>query len=121
MTNTATRSLRSTLLRALLIPVAFVTPVAASVVLVDVVGISTVVEVEPADPADLGPTRVERLLAANECDLPAGVIPGHAVVTLPGQASRVVAGDVGFDVWLGPDEIAGTGDERPGVIHGFCK
>ena len=44
---------------------------------------------------------------------PAGVgVPGHAIVTLPGQAPRLVRSQVGFDIWL---------EGRPGQLHAFCR
>lgn len=65
-------------------------------------------------------TRIEALLAENDCDLPADVIPGHAVVTVHGR-TRIASGDTGFAIWLGPDDTERTGDEAPGTVHGFCR
>ena len=53
-------------------------------------------------------------------DAPAGALPQHAVVTLPGRAPSYVSADVGFAIWLGPDGVPGTGDERAGVLTAFC-
>ncbi len=44
---------------------------------------------------------------------PPGVgVPGHAIVTLPGQAPRLVRSQIGFDIWL---------EGRPGRLHAFCR
>lgn len=64
--------------------------------------------------------KVERLLQANDCDLPKDVIPGHSVVTV-GGVTKVAHSDKGFAIWLGQDGEAGTGDEAPGTVHGFCR
>ena len=57
---------------------------------------------------------VGRLVHRNRCwtgQAHAGVIPTHAVVTLPGAEPALVPADVGFGIWL---------DGDPGVLHGFC-
>lgn len=61
---------------------------------------------------------VERLVTGHDCwtdEAPAGAVPGHAVVTLPGTDHRarphVVPADVGFGIWL---------DGDPGTLHAFC-
>lgn len=70
--------------------------------------------------ADAAPSKAHRLAAANDCDLPKGVIPGHAVVTVGGR-TRLASGDLGFSIWLGVDGEPGTGDETAGVVHAFCQ
>jgi len=59
--------------------------------------------------------RVSGLLERHGCwsdAAPAGAPePGHAVVTLPGGAPRVVPADVGFAIWL---------EGKRGTLHGFC-
>lgn len=79
-------------------------------------------ETHAADDLTLG--YVERLKSEHGCwtdEAPADVIPGHAVVSLPGDdGPRVARSDVGFAIWLGVDGEAGTGDERPGVVYAFC-
>lgn len=47
-------------------------------------------------------------------------VPRHAVVSLPGRPAALVSARVGFSIWLGPDGVAGTGDERAGILHAFC-
>ena len=57
---------------------------------------------------------VEDLVADHACwsgAAPAGAVPGHAVVTLPGRRPALVPADLGFAIWL---------DGRPGVLHAFC-
>lgn len=77
-------------------------------------------------PEDQAAAVVASLIEEHGCwtgDAPkryAGQIPGHAVVTLPGAAAEVVDSQVGFDVWLGPDGQAGSGDETRGAVHAFC-
>lgn len=65
--------------------------------------------------ASAGPTdRVVRLISHHHCwtgTAPKDVIPGHAVVTLPGHRARLVPADRGFAIWL---------DGAPGVLHAFC-
>lgn len=76
-----------------------------------------------AEPTDFGPTRVERLIERHDCwteTAPVGVIPGHAVVTLPGKRARLMSAEIGFNIWLGPDGQAGSGDELAGRLHAFC-
>lgn len=63
---------------------------------------------------------VDALTRANDCQLPAGTIPGHAVVTIDG-VTKLVDARIGFAMWLGPDGVAGTGDETPGTLHAFCR
>lgn len=56
-----------------------------------------------------------------EGNAPSGApVPTHAVVTLPGRAPAYVPAQVGFAIWLGPDGVADTGDEKPGVLTAFC-
>ena len=76
---------------------------------------STLVTAErPPRPTVVDP--VASLLQTNDCwhgQAPAGVdVPGHAIVTLPGQAPRLVRSQVGFDIWL---------EGRPGQLHAFCR
>jgi hypothetical protein len=61
------------------------------------------------------PSRVERLLDKHDCwtsKAPEGVIPGHAIVTLPGDVARYTDADTGFGIWL---------DGNPGTLHAFCR
>jgi hypothetical protein len=44
-------------------------------------------------------------------EAPPGVVPTHALVTLPGAEPALVAADVGYSIWLEGD---------PGELHGFC-
>lgn len=81
--------------------------------------VATHVSSRPHPQAD----RLDRLVERHECwtgAAPADVIPGHAVVTLPGTEPQLVSSDVGFALWLGPDAQPGTNDERPGQLHAFC-
>jgi hypothetical protein len=55
-----------------------------------------------------------RLFRQNGCwngDAPAGAVPTHALVTLPGKGPVLVAADVGFGIWQ---------DGDPGELHAFC-
>lgn len=70
--------------------------------------------------AEVTEKKVAGLLRANDCDLPKDVIPGHSVVTV-GGVTKVAPADKGFAIWLGADGEAGTGDEAPGTVHGFCR
>ena len=57
---------------------------------------------------------VVKLFQKHRCwkgEAPAGIVPAHALVTLPGQPPAVVAADVGYGIWL---------DGDPGELHGFC-
>ncbi len=79
----------------------------------------------PTDPAPISPLtpaatpaavlRVDELIAAHDCwsgDAPdPTVIPGKAVVTLPGAEPALLPADVGFEIWL---------EGRPGTVHAFC-
>lgn len=71
-----------------------------------------------------GPTTpVERLIDEHDCwtgPAPGAVTPSRAVVSLPGRTAEVTDSEVGFELWLGPDREAGTGDERAGKLHAFC-
>ena len=70
--------------------------------------------VTPAPVADDGSDRVTRLVDRHDCWTgagPEGVIPGHAVVTLPGERAALVPAEVGFGIWL---------DGDPGHLHAFC-
>ena len=65
------------------------------------------------------PTAEDR--AMRKCrDYAEGTIPEFAVVTLPGQDARYVKSDVAFALW-GPDQKFNTADDKPGVIHSFCR
>ena len=58
--------------------------------------------------------RLVRLFQQNHCwqgEAPAGVVPTHALVTLPGAQPALVDADVGYGIWL---------DGDPGELHGFC-
>ena len=59
---------------------------------------------------------VASLRAGHDCwsgQAPADAgVPGHAIVTLPGQAPRLVRSKIGFDIWL---------EGRPGRLHAFCR
>jgi hypothetical protein len=79
----------------------------------------------PPDPAPLTPPtpaatpaavlRVDELVADHGCWTGAApdptVIPGSAVVTLPGREPALVPADIGFEIWL---------EGRPGTVHAFC-
>ena len=58
----------------------------------------------------------ERLVERYDCwtdDAPEpDVIPGHAIVTLPGGQPERVPSEVGFGIWQ---------DGDPGTLHAFCK
>jgi hypothetical protein len=47
-------------------------------------------------------------------------MPEHAVVPLPGRPVALVPAAVGFSIWLGPDGVPESGDERAGTLHAFC-
>ena len=69
----------------------------------------------PAPTVDDGSDRVTRLVERHDCwtgEAPGGVIPGHAVVTLPGERAALVPAEVGFGIWL---------DGDPGRLHAFCR
>jgi hypothetical protein len=58
--------------------------------------------------------RTSLLFRQNGCwngEAPAGVVPTHALVTLPGKEPALVAADVGFGIWI---------DGAAGQLHGFC-
>jgi hypothetical protein len=58
--------------------------------------------------------RIIQLFTRNHCwqgEAPAGVVPGHAVVTLPGAMPALVPADVGYGIWI---------DGDPGELHAFC-
>jgi hypothetical protein len=58
--------------------------------------------------------RTSRLFRHHGCwngEAPAGVVPTHALVTLPGEQPALVAADVGYGIWL---------DGDTGQLHGFC-
>jgi hypothetical protein len=58
--------------------------------------------------------RTIRLFRQNGCwdgDAPAGAVPTHALVTLPGKQPTLVAAVVGYGIWL---------DGDPGQLHAFC-
>src|SRR5262245_32018193 len=69
-------------------------------------------QVVPDSPA----ARIQRLEDRHHCWTGAApepdVIPGHAVVTLPGHRPQLVDADVGFGIWL---------DGDPGTLHAFCR
>ena len=59
-------------------------------------------------------SRAERLVTRHDCwtgTAPAGVTPTHAVVTMPGDRTRRMSAQVGFDIWVG---------DHAGVLHAFC-
>jgi hypothetical protein len=63
------------------------------------------------------------LIAAHGCKVEgygSKVIPGHAVVTLPGQDPRYMGSGRAFRIVFGDDGVMGTGDEAPGRVHAFC-
>ena len=72
---------------------------------------AAVTDTRPAQGAD----RVSRLVEEHGCWTgeapPDAPVPGHAVVTLPGQRPRLAHADVGFGIWL---------DGDPGTLHAFC-
>lgn len=76
-------------------------------------------EQTPHAQVQAGPTQAERLLDRKCQPYAEGTIPGHAVVTLPGEAATYVNSSVGFDLW-GPDQKFGTADDLPGTLHDFC-
>lgn len=88
------------------------------------VGVTTVQEGEQTSAPWLeAPSRAERLVERFECwtgAAPEGAIPGHAIVTLPGERAERVAAETGFGIWLGEDGEAGTGDEIAGTLVAFC-
>jgi hypothetical protein len=58
--------------------------------------------------------RTSRLFRRNGCwngEAPAGAVPTHALVTLPGKQPALVTADVGYGIWL---------DGDAGQLHGFC-
>jgi len=58
--------------------------------------------------------RTERLFRQHGCwngEAPAGAVPTHALVTLPGKRAALVSADVGYGIWL---------DGHAGQLHGFC-
>jgi len=58
--------------------------------------------------------RTERLFRQHGCwngEAPAGAVPTHALVTLPGKRAALVSADVGYGIWL---------DGHTGQLHGFC-
>ena len=78
----------------------------------------TVVEVDPGPTAEAprapAVDPVAALMEAHACwsgGQHDDVIPGHAVVTLPGERPELVPAEVGFRIWLEGD---------PGRLHGFC-
>ena len=80
-------------------------------------------EARTAGADDLTLGYVERLESEHGCwtdAAPADVIPGHAIVALPGAAPKRANARVGFDIWLGEDGQPQTGDERGGVVYAFC-
>jgi len=61
------------------------------------------------------PSRAAAIMAEHDCwrsQGPEGVIPGSAVVALPGRDAAWVSADVGFGIYL---------DGDPGVLYGFCR
>jgi hypothetical protein len=71
--------------------------------------------VTPAPVSEQGADRATRLVERRDCwtgEAPAGVVPGHAVVTLPGERAALVPAEVGFGIWL---------DGDPGRLHAFCR
>lgn len=66
-------------------------------------------------PPTLAETTVSELITDHQCWTGAApdpdVIPGHAVVTLPGAFPELVPSAVGFGIWLEGD---------PGTLHAFC-
>lgn len=68
-----------------------------------------------ADPQTTAQAQAATLLAEHDCwtsNGPAGVIPGHAVYTLPGRGTAYGPASVGFAIWQ---------DDKPGILHGFCR
>ena len=61
-------------------------------------------------------SRASVLIARHDCWTGAApepdLIPGHAVVTLPGSRTAYVDSAVGFHIWL---------DGKPGTLHAFCR
>ena len=104
-----TKPLRTYILRALAAPISFA---AVSAILVMTGPTATGEPVQEQSPAQ--PSQAERLIERHGCwvgDAPADVIPGHAIVSLPGEGARRVASDVGFGIWL---------DGDPGKLWAFC-
>ena len=70
------------------------------------------------------PTVAEQLMAEHDCwqdGGPDGAFPEHAVVELdPRRGPELVPSDIGFDIWLGPDALPNTEDERGGTLFAFC-
>lgn len=108
------KTMKQALLGAFVFPIMTISGLGMGVLVAEYVT-PAAVQVEPSQPAAPSPSRVERLIERNDCwadDAPKDVIPGHAVVTLPGQDPKVAHADVGFAIWL---------DGRPGTVHAFCK
>ncbi len=121
MPRSAPRTLTRALLRALVVPCVFTGALAASVGLSHAAGLVDTVEVvqarEEAASRQVAADRVAVLVESHDCwtgPSPHGddVIPGHAVVALPGGAPRLLSSRVGFAIWL---------DGRPGTLHAFCR
>lgn len=83
-------------------------------------GSSAPTDAAPLAPPTRAPTpaavlRVDELIADHDCWSGAApdptVIPGHAVVTLPGEEPALLPADIGFEIWL---------EGRPGTVHAFC-
>ncbi len=106
------RTLRSTLVRALAANLAAVAVVLAGWSLSSGLAGSVVAGQPFQEP---GLDRVTHLIHQHHCwsgEAPKEApIPGHAVVTLPGGRPRVMSADVGFGIWL---------YREPGVVHAFC-
>jgi hypothetical protein len=64
------------------------------------------------------------LIAAHGCKVEGygqRLIPGHAVVTLPGGMPGYVSSDLAFGIVFGADGQMGSGDETPGTVQAWCK
>lgn len=86
-------------------------------------GVAEMVTPEQGQAAQVQVTKDERTLGRllEKCQPYAeGTIPGHSVVTLPGEAPTYVSSAVGFGLW-GEDEQYGTADDLPGTLHDFCR
>lgn len=113
------RTFRQTMVRALVIPVMIVGLGAGFIATSAFIGDSVMGQQAPAQ-VQAEPTKAERLLDRKCQPYQEDTIPGHAVVTLPGQDATYVESSVGFDLW-GPDEKYGTADDLPGTLHAFCR
>lgn len=75
----------------------------------------TATDMHRPDPQTSQQAQAASLLAEHDCwtsNSPTGVIPGHAVYTLPGRGTTYGPASVGFAIWQ---------DGKPGILHGFCR